>query len=100
MQSMLAPSLWTKYMPNPSLQRYGRVSLCLNPTCSYSFGSVTILFSFILVWSFRLPFLTLIVFPQGLNCNLVVEMANNIKALHNETELLLAGKMALVRDKY
>uniref|UniRef100_A0A670IM38 Diacylglycerol kinase n=1 Tax=Podarcis muralis TaxID=64176 RepID=A0A670IM38_PODMU len=83
------PSLWTKYMPNPSLQRYGRVSLCLNPTCSYSFGSVTILFSFILVWSFRLPFLTLIVFPQGLNCNLVVEMANNIKALHNETELCL-----------
>lgn len=26
-------------------------------------------------------------------------MVNNVKALHNETELLLAGKMALVRRK-
>jgi len=25
-------------------------------------------------------------------------MVNNVKALHNETELLLAGKMALVRS--
>lgn len=37
-------------------------------------------------------------FPQGLNCSLVVEMVNNVKALHNETELLMAGKMALVRS--
>ncbi|KAL8187561.1 UNVERIFIED_CONTAM: hypothetical protein K2H54_051095 [Gekko kuhli] len=35
---------------------------------------------------------------EGLNCNLVVEMMNNVKALHNETELLLAGKMALQLD--
>uniref|UniRef100_A0A7N4PYW1 Diacylglycerol kinase n=1 Tax=Sarcophilus harrisii TaxID=9305 RepID=A0A7N4PYW1_SARHA len=32
---------------------------------------------------------------QGLNCTFVLEMVNNIRALHNETELLLAGKMAL-----
>uniref|UniRef100_A0A7N4UX84 Diacylglycerol kinase n=1 Tax=Sarcophilus harrisii TaxID=9305 RepID=A0A7N4UX84_SARHA len=31
----------------------------------------------------------------GLNCTFVLEMVNNIRALHNETELLLAGKMAL-----
>uniref|UniRef100_U3KGJ9 Diacylglycerol kinase n=1 Tax=Ficedula albicollis TaxID=59894 RepID=U3KGJ9_FICAL len=31
-------------------------------------------------------------------CYLVVEMVNNVKALHNETELLLAGKMALQLD--
>lgn len=37
------------------------------------------------------------IFAQGLNCSLVVEMVNNVKALYNETELLLAGKMALVR---
>ncbi|OXB65311.1 hypothetical protein ASZ78_001618 [Callipepla squamata] len=35
---------------------------------------------------------------EGLNCSLVVEMVNNVKALHNETELLLAGKMALQLD--
>ncbi|XP_039203061.1 diacylglycerol kinase delta isoform X2 [Crotalus tigris] len=35
---------------------------------------------------------------EGLNCNLVVEMVNNVKALHSETELLLAGKMALQLD--
>lgn len=33
---------------------------------------------------------------QGLNCSFVQEMVNNIKALRSETELLLAGKMALV----
>ncbi|KAJ7410035.1 Diacylglycerol kinase delta [Pitangus sulphuratus] len=35
---------------------------------------------------------------EGLNCSLVVELVNNVKALHNETELLLAGKMALQLD--
>uniref|UniRef100_A0A4W3I9Q8 Diacylglycerol kinase n=1 Tax=Callorhinchus milii TaxID=7868 RepID=A0A4W3I9Q8_CALMI len=40
------------------------------------------------------PFL----FPKGLNCNLVMEMVNNVKALYNETELLLAGKMSLQLD--
>uniref|UniRef100_A0A8V0ZL34 diacylglycerol kinase (ATP) n=1 Tax=Gallus gallus TaxID=9031 RepID=A0A8V0ZL34_CHICK len=35
---------------------------------------------------------------EGLNCSLVVEMVNNVKALHNETELLMAGKMALQLD--
>uniref|UniRef100_H3AFX4 Diacylglycerol kinase n=1 Tax=Latimeria chalumnae TaxID=7897 RepID=H3AFX4_LATCH len=35
---------------------------------------------------------------EGLNCGLVIEMVNNVKALHNETELLLAGKMSLVLD--
>ncbi|KAI1235793.1 Diacylglycerol kinase delta, partial [Lamprotornis superbus] len=30
--------------------------------------------------------------------SLVVEMVNNVKALHNETDLLLAGKMALQLD--
>lgn len=35
---------------------------------------------------------------EGLNCSLVVEMVNNVRALHNETELLLAGKMALQLD--
>lgn len=33
---------------------------------------------------------------QGLNCSLVLEMVSNIKALRSETELLLAGKVALV----
>lgn len=33
---------------------------------------------------------------QGLNCSFVLEMVSNIKALRSETELLLAGKMALV----
>lgn len=33
---------------------------------------------------------------QGLNCSFVQEMVNNIKALRSETELLLAGRMALV----
>ncbi|XP_078010757.1 diacylglycerol kinase delta isoform X4 [Phascolarctos cinereus] len=32
---------------------------------------------------------------EGLNCTFVLEMVNNIRALHNETELLLTGKMAL-----
>uniref|UniRef100_A0A4W3I4E3 Diacylglycerol kinase n=1 Tax=Callorhinchus milii TaxID=7868 RepID=A0A4W3I4E3_CALMI len=35
---------------------------------------------------------------EGLNCNLVMEMVNNVKALYNETELLLAGKMSLQLD--
>ncbi|XP_075793535.1 diacylglycerol kinase delta isoform X4 [Pelodiscus sinensis] len=35
---------------------------------------------------------------EGLNCSLVVEMVNNVKALHSETDLLLAGKMALQLD--
>ncbi|KAI5930508.1 Diacylglycerol kinase delta [Manis javanica] len=34
----------------------------------------------------------------GLNCSFVLEMVNNIKALRSETELLLAGKMALQLD--
>ncbi|XP_029470936.1 diacylglycerol kinase delta isoform X2 [Rhinatrema bivittatum] len=35
---------------------------------------------------------------EGLNCSLVAEMVNNVKALQNETELLLTGKMALQLD--
>ncbi|XP_069473981.1 diacylglycerol kinase delta isoform X2 [Ambystoma mexicanum] len=35
---------------------------------------------------------------EGMNCSLVLEMVNNVKALHNETDLLLAGKMALQLD--
>ncbi|XP_033883636.2 diacylglycerol kinase delta-like isoform X1 [Acipenser ruthenus] len=35
---------------------------------------------------------------EGLNCSVVLEMVNNVKALHNETELLLAGKMCLQLD--
>ncbi|XP_069752657.1 diacylglycerol kinase delta-like isoform X12 [Narcine bancroftii] len=35
---------------------------------------------------------------EGLSCSLVMEMVNNGKALHNETELLLAGKMSLQLD--
>ncbi|MGH0158106.1 UNVERIFIED_CONTAM: hypothetical protein FKN15_035228, partial [Acipenser sinensis] len=35
---------------------------------------------------------------EGLNCSVVFEMVNNVKALHNETELLLAGKMCLQLD--
>lgn len=35
---------------------------------------------------------------QGLNCTFVQEMVNNIKALRSETELLLAGRMALQLD--
>uniref|UniRef100_A0A8I3S657 Diacylglycerol kinase n=1 Tax=Canis lupus familiaris TaxID=9615 RepID=A0A8I3S657_CANLF len=35
---------------------------------------------------------------RGLNCSFVLEMVNNIKALRSETELLLAGKMALQLD--
>ncbi|KAG5836934.1 hypothetical protein ANANG_G00233930 [Anguilla anguilla] len=33
---------------------------------------------------------------QSLNCSVVVQMVSNVKALHNETELLLAGKMCLL----
>lgn len=33
---------------------------------------------------------------QGLNCSVVVQMVSNVKALHSETELLLAGKMCMV----
>lgn len=33
---------------------------------------------------------------QGLNCGFVQEMVNDMKALRSETELLLAGRMALV----
>ncbi|XP_027253285.1 diacylglycerol kinase delta isoform X3 [Cricetulus griseus] len=32
---------------------------------------------------------------EGLNCTFVLEMVNNIRVLRSETELLLAGKMAL-----
>ncbi|XP_067307509.1 diacylglycerol kinase delta-like isoform X4 [Pseudorasbora parva] len=32
----------------------------------------------------------------GLTCNVVMEMVSNVKALHSETELLLAGKMCLL----
>ncbi|XP_064443345.1 diacylglycerol kinase delta isoform X3 [Mirounga angustirostris] len=35
---------------------------------------------------------------EGLNCSFVLEMVNNIKALRSETELLLAGKVALQLD--
>ncbi|XP_052432225.1 diacylglycerol kinase delta [Carassius gibelio] len=34
----------------------------------------------------------------GLTCNVVMEMVSNVKALHSETELLLAGKMCLQLD--
>ncbi|KAM6946222.1 LOW QUALITY PROTEIN: diacylglycerol kinase delta [Aplochiton taeniatus] len=34
----------------------------------------------------------------GLNCTVVVQMVNNVKALYSETELLLAGKMSLQLD--
>ena len=33
---------------------------------------------------------------QGLSCSLVLEMVNNVRALRSETELLLAGRLALV----
>ncbi|KTF94786.1 hypothetical protein cypCar_00029277 [Cyprinus carpio] len=36
----------------------------------------------------------------GLTCNVVMEMVSNVKALHSETELLLAGKMCLVLHTY
>ncbi|XP_077063225.1 diacylglycerol kinase delta isoform X2 [Siphateles boraxobius] len=32
----------------------------------------------------------------GLTCSVVMEMVSNVKALHSETELLLAGKMCLL----
>ncbi|OBS56961.1 hypothetical protein A6R68_11914, partial [Neotoma lepida] len=35
---------------------------------------------------------------EGLNCSFVLEMVNNIRVLRSETELLLAGKMALQLD--
>ncbi|XP_035296996.1 diacylglycerol kinase delta isoform X2 [Cricetulus griseus] len=35
---------------------------------------------------------------EGLNCTFVLEMVNNIRVLRSETELLLAGKMALQLD--
>ncbi|KAL7849497.1 hypothetical protein SRHO_G00211200 [Serrasalmus rhombeus] len=34
----------------------------------------------------------------GLACSVVVQMVSNVKALHSETELLLAGKMCLQLD--
>ncbi|XP_016343129.1 diacylglycerol kinase delta-like [Sinocyclocheilus anshuiensis] len=34
----------------------------------------------------------------GLTCNVVMEMVSNVKALHSETQLLLAGKMSLQLD--
>ncbi|XP_010901660.1 diacylglycerol kinase delta isoform X1 [Esox lucius] len=34
----------------------------------------------------------------GLNCSVVVQMVSNVKVLHSETELLLAGKMCLQLD--
>uniref|UniRef100_A0A6Q2WUJ3 Diacylglycerol kinase n=1 Tax=Esox lucius TaxID=8010 RepID=A0A6Q2WUJ3_ESOLU len=37
-------------------------------------------------------------FWQGLNCSVVVQMVSNVKVLHSETELLLAGKMCLQLD--
>lgn len=33
---------------------------------------------------------------QGLSCSFVLDMVNNVRALRSETELLLAGKLALV----
>uniref|UniRef100_A0A8C1WFH0 Diacylglycerol kinase n=1 Tax=Cyprinus carpio TaxID=7962 RepID=A0A8C1WFH0_CYPCA len=36
----------------------------------------------------------------GLTCNVVMEMVSNVKALHSETELLLAGKMCLVSESH
>eukprot|EP00069_Balaena_mysticetus_P008325 bmy_19567T0 len=35
---------------------------------------------------------------QGLSCSFVLEMVNNVRALRSETELLLAGKLALQLD--
>ncbi|XP_069870226.1 diacylglycerol kinase delta isoform X4 [Dipodomys merriami] len=35
---------------------------------------------------------------EGLNCSFVLEMVTNVRALRSETELLLAGKMALQLD--
>lgn len=35
---------------------------------------------------------------EGLNCGFVLELVSNMKALRSETELLLAGKMALQLD--
>uniref|UniRef100_A0A8C1WE22 Diacylglycerol kinase n=1 Tax=Cyprinus carpio TaxID=7962 RepID=A0A8C1WE22_CYPCA len=37
---------------------------------------------------------------HGLTCNVVMEMVSNVKALHSETELLLAGKMCLVSESH
>ncbi|KAM4628266.1 diacylglycerol kinase delta [Polymixia lowei] len=34
----------------------------------------------------------------GLGCSVVVQMVSNVKALHSETELLLAGKMSMQLD--
>lgn len=34
----------------------------------------------------------------GLSCNVVMDMVSNVRALHSETELLLAGKMSLQLD--
>lgn len=42
------------------------------------------------------PYPTSYLSPQGLPCSSVLEMVSNVKALRSETELLLAGKMALV----
>ncbi|XP_066883295.1 diacylglycerol kinase delta isoform X8 [Kogia breviceps] len=35
---------------------------------------------------------------EGLSCSFVLEMVNNVRALRSETELLLAGKLALQLD--
>ncbi|KAF4022030.1 hypothetical protein G4228_013198 [Cervus hanglu yarkandensis] len=35
---------------------------------------------------------------EGLSCSLVLEMVNNVRALRSETELLLAGRLALQLD--
>uniref|UniRef100_A0A8D1WV42 Diacylglycerol kinase n=2 Tax=Sus scrofa TaxID=9823 RepID=A0A8D1WV42_PIG len=35
---------------------------------------------------------------QGLSCSFVLDMVNNVRALRSETELLLAGKLALQLD--
>lgn len=66
-------------MASPELQRY-LISLDLA----------------LLTFAALLPPHGYICFSQGLNCTFVLEMVNNIRVLRSETELLLAGKMALV----
>lgn len=79
MLSMPAPKPWSECTASPELQRY-LIFLGLAPPHLYS------------SW----PFIGMHLSSQGLNCSFVLEMVNNIRALRSETELLLAGKMALV----
>lgn len=79
MLSMPAPKPWREYTASPELQRYLVFWVWLLftfPALDLSYGCICS--------------------SQGLNCSFVLEMVNNIRALRSETELLLAGKMALV----